>query len=266
MVSWVLGSLFAHDGFMFRLLDYCKENSVPCHIEAVYGNMDCAWVGEEGPYADYNKDLFEEIISKYNEFGIGCWLNFTEKDCDFKDKRCRGMLDFISKCSLNKVVVSSKRLANNIKRKYPGVEIISSMTNTLNEVGGIGEMRFEMKNSNICEKSIVLVNERIFSNRSFMLKLFELCSKFKKEGKEKTRNEYKDLVEWVIDKKRKNPLSTSMLDFLDVEELIKRGVKYLYLGSFGLNEVTFMRDIGDFLYRGSKYYLNALVIVQGGVI
>lgn len=259
--SWVLGSLFLHDGFVLNFIKFCNMHHIPHKICAVYGGMFNSWVGDEGPYAEFDEGLFEEIVKEYNKLGVSCYINCSNKKAKPEDEEIIEILGSFNKVYgvENKIVCRGDTLKE--KAKKLGVGVLQSISSKC--VCGSFEEGITLPNHVSSENDIVIVNERLLESAEDLNKFFKICENLRKDGKESSsryRLEYNDLIEDIICRKRNNWKNHLLIPTITSNHLKNTCM----LKAWGLSSESFIRDMGDFMYNGSTEFLNFVTLLQRG--
>lgn len=259
--SWVLGSLFLHDGFVLNFIKFCNMHHIPHRICAVYGGMFNSWVGDEGPYAEFDESLFREIVGEYNKLGVSCYINCSNKKAKPEDENILEVLSELNKEHgvENKIVCMGNSLKD--KAKKLGVGVLQSISSKC--VCGSIEEGITLPNNISSEKDIVIVNERLLESGEDLNKFFKICDNLRKDGKESSsryRLEYNDLIEDIIGRKRNNWKVHNLLPVAISSDM----PNICMLKAWGLSPESFIRDMGDFMYNGSVEFLNFVTLLQRG--
>jgi len=108
-----------------------------CEIGSIYGApADCIWGGGRAGFGDGSP---EEICKLMNEYEIPARLTFSNsllKEEHLADSKCNRLCEMFEEGSVrNGVIVHSDILADYIRKKYPGLYLVSSTTKVLTEFG-----------------------------------------------------------------------------------------------------------------------------------
>ena len=79
-IDWNIGSLFAHDNYIIKLLIIMRELGIDTHIKYVFGSIPTVLCGGRVPPRDATLDNAFKIIDRYNQLGVGCRLTFSSHD------------------------------------------------------------------------------------------------------------------------------------------------------------------------------------------
>ena len=297
-VVWSIGSLFAHDDFVLKVDKICKEYGEEHSIKYAYGSIPCVLTGGVIPPRTATLDNALELIDEYNSAGISCRLAFTKKDVleeDMRDGIVTGLLSHLEKNSSdsidNGVIVSDDRLARYI-RDTCKIEIISSSLSTLlND----GEESLEYYNSlfdiydivriyprcflfnrnifdnlNHPERVEISVNNRDFLNRGLMKDYYKavdtVCYRYAKNQDFKSDLDRVETILSDINKgKRERPLAGYTLSYHDILWLCSKGIKRFCLEGRDFNGISFVRDLGDYVFN-YNYFLNIASSILEGVV
>lgn len=260
--SWVLGSLFLHDGFVLNFIKFCNMHHIPHKICAVYGGMFNSWVGDEGPYAEFDEELFKEIVEEYNKLGVSCYINCSNKKAKPNDENILEILKrFNKKYNIeNKIVCRGNTLK--LEAEKCGVGVLQSLSSKC--VLNSQEDGITLPNHIYSKGDVVIVNERLLETSEDLNKFFKICKNLRDDSKDnliKYRLEYNDFIEEIISKKRANWRAHNLMS------PIRSNVNNVcMLKAWGLSAESFIRDMGDFMYGGSVEFLNFVTLMQRGEI
>ena len=297
-VEWCVGSLFAHDDFVLKVDKICKEYGEVHKIKYVYGSIPCVLTGGVIPPRTATIDNAKELIDEYNSSDISCRLAFTKKnvlDEDMKDGIVTSLLSHLEKNNSdsvhNGVIVSDDNLARYIRDSYR-IEIISSSISTLlndkeesldyyNSLFDIYDIvriypRCFLFNRNIFDNLTYpdrvefSVNNRDFLNRNLMKSYYnaidDVCYKYAKGLDFKNDLDRVESIISDINKgKRERPLAGYTLSYHDILWLYSKGIKRFCLEGRDFSGVSFVRDLGDYVFN-YNYFLNIASSILEGVV
>ena len=295
--DWNIGALFAHDGYVFHLYETCKELNIEFPIKYVFGSIPCLLQGGRvSPRTAELQDAFE-IMEKYQGMGIGCRLTFsstliTEKDLD--DKVSNALLGKLNEGRENGVIISSDLLAVYVKEKYKNLCIISSQVKPSTEVG-LGNDTVEYYNNLFNMYDLVVVNPVKCRDEEFLRKLeykdrvefitnhrcrpnctlakkhYELQMEFEREdmagrNTRRIKEALENLLSTCSCYRMEKPLENSILSNSEIERLCDIGFKHFKLEGRDNNGISFMRDVGQWIFNPDGPYLSITQSFQGGPI
>lgn len=294
--EWCVGALFAHDQFIINLYDKCRELNISFPIKYVFGGLVCHFHG--GRLAPYSLKIDDacEIIREYNKRGIFCRLTFSNPDVhekDLNDYIGNKLLEVANSYKGNGVYVSSDILAKYIREKYSNLEVIASSVKVANEceLGVSDTLYYYKKVLDVYDKVVVNVsrvldgeldsldlNRVIVIPNSRCIKNCPMCSKHYKLSIEldmlaENNKDYKECEESLKELVGKcnnthliDPLNTSLLSISDVNMLVDKGIRSFELEGREYNGITFIRDIGHWIFNPDGPYLSIVRAIQGGNI
>ena len=76
-IDWNIGSLYAHDDFVWKVLRVCNEINESSNISHVFGSIPCVLQGGRIPPRDASISDALDIIDTYNSLGVGCRFTFS---------------------------------------------------------------------------------------------------------------------------------------------------------------------------------------------
>jgi hypothetical protein len=285
-LDWNVGSLFAHDAFMFKLFDVCKSIGIDVPIKYVFGSIPCVLQGGRiAPRTAVLPDALK-LLGEYNSRGIGCRLTFSsnmvEKE-ELKDELCNELMGYLNEANdvSNGVIVSSDLLAEYIKETYPNLQVISSQVKPSVEVG-LGNDSAEYYNKLFDLYDVVVVNPFKVNDGKFLNSLEHKdrvefianhhchpnCQMSKRHyevqveiSKKALRNEdYSEEMEELckineacMNMRKKFPLSGTSYSYQDIEMLVRMGLKHFKVEGRDNSGECFMRDLGDYVFNHEMY-------------
>ena len=105
-----------------------------CKIGSIYGApADCLWGGGR---VGFGEDDPESVLALLREYGISGRLTFSGsllREEHLSDRKCGRLCALFEKSGGNGVIVHSELLLDDLKKKYPGLYIVSSTTKVLTE-------------------------------------------------------------------------------------------------------------------------------------
>lgn len=146
-IDWNIGGLFAHDKFIFDLLDCIKVIGEPNTIKCVFGSIPCMFQGGRIPPRDATIENARNIINAYNKRGVSCLLTFSNyyiTKSMLDDKLSNSLLDILYNNNKdfkdnnninNGIILSSDLLLDYVKNKYSNLYTISSQVKPSIEIG-----------------------------------------------------------------------------------------------------------------------------------
>ena len=295
--DWNVGALFAHDGFVFRLYDICAKVGIAFPIKYVFGSIPCLFQGGRVSPRTATMADAKAIIEKYNSYGIGCMLTFSSvliKKEDLQDEQCNALLSYINEGKNNGVIIASDILAKYVKENYKNLTVMASQVKPSVEVG-LGNDTVEYYNKLFDLYDIVVVNPTKISDNSFLENLkykdrveFLVnhrcrpdCSLAGAHYKLQMELEYAKLHQKDISGLQKNldtlmsichsyreesPLDNALISSNDVEHLVLKGFKHFKIEGRDNNGITFIRDIGHWVYNPDGIYLSLVQSFQNGAV
>lgn len=295
--DWNVGGLFAHDGFIFRLQDTCKKLNIKFPIEYVFGSIPCLFQG--GRVSPQTADIgdAEDLLKEYGKRGIGCRLTFSNTritDEDLSDEVSNRLLACVNAGENNGVIVSSNLLARYIRNRYPNLTVVSSLVKPSVEIG-LGNDTAEYYNNLFDLYDVVVVNPSIHDNLELLSAIEHKdrveflvnhrcrrnCTMAKKhyelqldleqgslrgEDVEKYGHALLELNEDCLGLRVANPLDTNILSVNDINRLRDMGFKHFKLEGRDYNGITFMRDIGHWIFNPDSIYLSLIHSIQNGPV
>ena len=105
-----------------------------CGIGSVYGApAECIWGGGRVGFGD---DDAKEVLELMREYGVSARLTFSNsllREEHLADKKCNQLCELFEKAGGNGVIVCSELLLDYLKKKYPGLYLVSSTTKVLTD-------------------------------------------------------------------------------------------------------------------------------------
>lgn len=297
-INWSVAGLFAHDRFIHTLIDVLKDLGYENPIKIVYGSIPCIMSGGVLPPLNPPKDEVMKILDEYNDRGVGCRLTFSSvfvKEEGFEDETCDTLLEHLNKMDSvkNGVIISDPRYAQYVRNKYPNLEIIASYMKSIFEAGLGNEtpkfyndmfkdfdyitvnpykiMDYEFINSiDNKDKVIFHVNSRELPNDPLMEKFYAALMKInlKALGNIEHKEEDKALDEVVTQNykiKASYPLAGVNFSQSEIEDLLRMGFKNFSILGRENDGVTFVRDLGEYLFVPNLYNRIAQAILRSAV-
>lgn len=289
LANWNIGAFCSFEGIFFKLSDWLKILEISNPIKTVFGAPNCSWNGGRVATKTLTIDEVKKYIDEWNNRGIGCRFTFSRYDVeDVDDIFCNTLLDYAdSMSSLNGVIVSSDKLAEHIKSKYPRLNLIASLVKSTYEKGRTPEYFNELIDRYDC----VVIPSEYASNNEF---LGNLKNKLKTEfivnhtcrqfcdfaDKHYTamnnvdkaiRNGYREEYDkaWAesmgyVNKCHKlrvlNPFNSCFMSDEKIDNLIKKGFVNLKIEGRDYNAAVFVREVGQYIFERSKYTSLMLAI------
>lgn len=303
-ISWCIGSLFAHDGFVVDTLRVCKELNENPNIDYVFGGIPCVMHGGRIPPRDVNnmEDAFN-IIDRYNKMGVSCRLTFSSMlltDEDLSDSRSNELLERLNSNNKeykvdNGVLVSMDGLAKYIKSNYKELTVISSLVKPSVEVGlgndnvdyynklfetydrvtvnpfYVNDIEF-LRGLENHDKVDFIVNHRCLPNcqiagEHYIVQL--LLEKDVKNQDEDKLNEHikelKRIQDYCYSVRKKYPLAGVSYSESEIDMLISEGFTNFRLEGRENDGKTFVRDMGDYIFGYNSFMRLSKAILEGTV-
>lgn len=304
-VSWCIGSLLAHDGFVIETIKVCNEIGENPNIDYVFGGIPCVMNGGRIPSRDVKdiKDAFD-IIDEYNSLGISCRLTFSNMlltDEDLGDSRSNELLERLHSNNKeygtdNGVLVALDGLAKYIRVNYNTLSIISSLVKPSVEVG-LGNESIDYYNKlfdtydritvnpyyvndvgflrglDNHDKVDFIVNHRCLPNCKFAGQHYFAQSyvemdinKPENSSKEKLNShlaELKEVKDSCYSIRKKYPLAGVSYNDSDIDLLISEGFKNFRIEGRDYDGRTFVRDLGDYVFRYNTFMRLSSAILEG---
>ena len=300
-LDWNIGSLFAHDAYVWKLVDVLNELGYVNPIKYVFGSIPCLFQG--GRVAPRNAELKDaySIFDEYNKRNIGCRLTFSStliRENDLTNTLCNSLMSYLNdkgKEANNGVIVSSDLLAKYIRQNYPNLQVISSQVKPSVEVGlGTEEENLDYYNSLFDLYDIVVVNpfkaidgnfisglkytervEFIANHRCVpncpMAKLhYETQMKLgvaALDGADLTDfvNTLDEINKKCLGVKASYPLAGTSMSQSTIENLVRKGFTQFKIEGRDNDGICFIRDLGDYIFETYLYQRVANAIMQEAV-
>lgn len=302
-IDWNIGSLYAHDDFVWKVLRVCNEINESSNINHVFGSIPCVLQGGRIPPRDASISDALDIIDTYNSLGVGCRFTFSSTiitDEDLNDDMSNQILSRIEENNSkydnvkNGVIVASDKLATYLKERYESLELIASQVKPSVEVG-LGNDTSDYYNSLFDMYDIVVVNPFKINDGVFLDKLnhhdrvefivnhrclpncpmagrhYQLQEKIGKDFllngniSDELLNDMKELNSTCDDRRTKFPLAGDSMSYSDIEYLISLGFKHFKLEGRDCPGTTFVRDMGDYIFNHEKFSRLAHSILGSAV-
>lgn len=278
-VSWKVPSLFYQDHVVLMLSDLCNELNINLPISSVYGCVKSTWGGgRPSMMQDIDRNLAEEIISKYNARNISCCFTFSNYNVTrdhLEDRIGNLLLDVASQTGVqNYAIVSSDILTEYIRDKYPNIKLISSILKPIYELDAY-DFAPEYYNK-LCEiyDRVVVRSELCFYNK-FLKKL-----KYKNKIEiivnqdcliycplSRKHYDFHSLVELGLKDRKEGFCSraklipetvfnTSLLSNQDLDRIIPLGFKSFKLRGRTYTEYQLLELIGNYVFDPTGVYQN----------
>lgn len=278
-IKWNIGSLFAHDKYVWSLLGVIKELGYNNPIKYVFGSTPCLFQGGRIPPRDAEISDALRIIDKYNDYGVGCRLtysNYLLKEEDLEDGYCNTFLEHLNKGNNNGVILSSDILAKYIKDKYPNLQLIASQVKHSVEVG-LGHDTVDYYNKLFDLYDLVVINPFKVQDMKFLSEIkyperVEFIANHRcvpncplakvhyetqmKLGMKALNNEDISIEQQILEDinqeclriKKTYPLVGISFSQSDIEELGRMGFTQFKLEGRDNDGVCFIRDMGDYIF------------------
>lgn len=295
--DWNVGALFAHDGFIFRLQDTCKKLDIKFPIEYVFGSIPCLFQG--GRVSPQTAEIGDalDLLKEYGARGIGCRLTFSNTritDKDLSDEVSNKLLACVNAGENNGVIVSSDLLARYIRDRYPNLTLVSSLVKPSVEMG-LGNETPEYYNKLFSLYDVVVINPALLDRADFLESIIHKdrieflvnhrcrknCTMARKhyelqldleqatlrgEGIEGQRERLMELNNVCLGLRSENPTDTNILSVNDINRLQSMGFNHFKIEGRDYNGVTFMRDIGHWIFNPDSVYLSLVHSFQNGPV
>lgn len=297
-IDWNVGALFAHDRFMWKLLDICKELNYEVPIKYVFGSIPCRFQGGRVAPRDADLENAYKIFDAYRDRGVGCRLTFSNvfiTEDDLGDDLSNNLLDYLNThndTGLNGVIVASDILAKYIKEKYPTLQLISSQVKPSCETGlGDDKDTVEYYNNLFDLYDVVVVNPFKVNDVKFLNgirypervefianhRCVPNCPRAKVHyetqmmlgnkflSNEDYSEEEKRLAKInaeCIEIKKQYPLAGNSFSQSDIEQLLRMGFTQFKIEGRDNDGVCFIRDLGDYIFNTYLYDRIASSIME----
>lgn len=301
-LDWNIGSLFAHDDFVWKVLGVMKELGVETNIKYVFGSIPCLLQGGRVPPRDSSIENAKKIIDKYNSFGVSCRLTFSNtkiKEEAYEDTLSNQLLSILEENNKkysnihNGVMVSLDSLKDFIKKKYPSLEIIASLVKTTVE-NTLGRETADYYNNLLKEYDIVVMNPAKISDIKLLSEIQDKdriefivnhrclpnCPLAKQHYESMmilsnralanldTREAENRLVQinsWCLKERREYPLAGTSYSIDDIKFLIEMGFKHFKIEGRDNDGITFIRDLGDYIFESSVFNRLSHAIMEHAI-
>jgi len=302
-IKWNIGSLFAHDKYIWDLIDVIKDIGYENPISYVFGSIPCLFQGGRIPPRDAKVESALSILDEYNKRDVGCRLTFSNmfiSETDLKDILSNKLLSHLNNSEYNVkngVIVASDLLAKYIRDTYPNLELIASQVKPSCEVGlgpDDNNDTVEYYNKLFDTYDIVVVNpfkvqdggfinsikypervEFIANHRCVpncpMSKLhYETQMRLGMgllygENIEQYEKTLSEIHRECIKVKSSYPLAGTTLSQSEIENLVRLGFINFKLEGRDNSGECFIRDIGDYIFIPYLYQRISASIMQGVV-
>lgn len=294
-IDWNVGSLFAHDRYIHKLLDYCKELNYDTGIKYVFGSIPCILQGGRIAPRDATLENAFNIMKKYFDRGVSCRLTLSSNmvtEEELSDELSNKLLDFLNSNNDgldNGIIVSSDLLANYIRDKYQNLKLIASQVKPSVEVG-LGEDSVDYYNSLFDLYDTVVVNPFKVNDIKFLKDIkypdrvefianhhclpncpmakshYEIQIKISKKALKnedieediKTLNSINDKC---IMNRKYYPLAGTFSES-DIDMLISLGYKHFKIEGRDNSGDCFVRDVGQYIFNEHLYTRLAHAILE----
>lgn len=298
-LDWNIGSLFAHDAYVWKLVDVLNELGYQNPIKYAFGSIPCLFQGGRVAPRDAELNNAYKIFDEYNNRGIGCRLTFSStliQEQDLQDDLCNKLMSYLNdkgENANNGVIVSSNLLAKHIKENYNNLQVISSQVKPSVEVG-LGNDNVDYYNDLFDLYDIIVVNPfkaqdgKFLDNLKYHNKVEFItnhrcvpnCPNAKlhyetqmKLGIAALRGE--DLTDYVntlnainqqcLKTKAMYPLAGTSMSVSLIEDLVRRGFTQFKIEGRDNDGVCFIRDLGDYIFETYLYQRISNAIMQNAV-
>ncbi|MBQ8887293.1 MAG: hypothetical protein IJY61_06295 [Candidatus Gastranaerophilales bacterium] len=131
-VSWSMPLLFSQSSLFIPFFhELFKENNP---IKYIFGAPRCKWAGgRDSNFHIPSLNLTERMIKGISKYGMTpafTLSNTSLKKEDLDDKYCNGLLEIISDCNAE-VIVVSELLSEYIRKKFPNIKICASIIKSI---------------------------------------------------------------------------------------------------------------------------------------
>ena len=291
-LDWNIGSLFAHDDFVWKILGICKELGIDSNIKYVFGSIPCKFQGGRIPARTATLENARKIIRRYNkEFGVSCRLTFSNalitKE-DLEDELSNSLLQILEDSNKefgvqNGLMVTLDILADYVRETYPSLELISSQVKPSVEVGfGDDRDTVDYYNKLFDKYNIVVVNPLKVQDYSFLEhvkykdrvefivnhRCIPNCPLVKKhyitqmlisdkflsdESCDKEKEELSEIHSWCESSRKKYPLLGTSMSEDDIDLLLSMGYKHFKVEGRDNEGSCFVRDLGDYVFNHHEF-------------
>lgn len=298
-LDWNVGSLFAHDRFMFKLFDVIKELGYENPIKYVFGSIPCLFQGGRIPPRDAEIEDAIAIMDSYNDRGVACRLTFSNTfltEEDLQDELCNTLMAHLNERAEtveNGIIVSSNILAGYIREKYENLQIIASQVKPSTECV-LGKDSADYYNELFSLYDIIVVNPFKINDIQFLRNLKDHdrvefianhrcvpdCPMAKahyevqmKIGMKALRGEsYDEEMKTLIDinrsclaVKKSFPLAGNSYSQSDIELLIREGFTQFKIEGRDNEAGCFIRDLGEYIFVPHLYNRIAAAIMDRAI-
>lgn len=300
-LNWNIGSLYAHDRFVYKLVDVLKELEYESPIKYVFGSIPCLFQGGRIPPRDAKVEDALDILDEYNKREIGCRLTFSNifltKE-DLNDELCNILLKHLNENgerAENGVIVASNLLANYIREKYENLQIIASQVKPsvectlgknkdtvgyyndlfdlydvivvnpfkINDIEFLRELKYH-------ERVEFIVNHRCVPDCPMAKKHYETQMML---GMKALRGEsYKDeeytlasINHNCIATKKAYPLAGNSYSQSDIELLVREGFTQFKIEGRDNDAGCFIRDLGEYIFTSHLYNRISAAIMEQAI-
>ena len=296
-LNWNVGGFMSHDRYLIDLLDKCKEMQISLPFKYVFGSIPCKWQGGRIAPRDATLGVVARLIHEYNSRGVGVRFTFSSyliNEADLSDEVCNAIMQLLSNDPRNGVIISSDILYDYIKQKYPQVQMIASIVKSAHECptadaayynrlinkydlvvidsSFIDEPKFLSKLSD-CSKIEFLANHRCMKNCPMAAKHYDTQTKLEqavladnKADIEKYSEQLKKINEYCIHAKTEDPTNISTLSQSDIYYLIGLGCTNFKLEGRDYDGLTFVRDLGTWIFDPYGPYLGIAHVILGNPV
>lgn len=301
-IDWNIGSLFAHDDYIIKLLYLMRELDTTNPIKYVFGSIPTVLCGGRVPPRDATLDNAFKIIDRYNQLGVGCRLTFSSHDVskdELSDELSNNLMQHLEDNNqkygvrMNGIILMSELLGEYIYNNYNSLELISSQVKPSVEVG-LGKDTVDYYNRLFDLFDIVVVNpsrwmdsniihglkfidrvEFITNHRCFMdcpmagshyKAQVELNKKMLRgEDCSKENKVLKSINDWCYNSRLEYPLNGVSFGDSEINLLIDNGVKHFKLEGRDNSATSFLRDLGDYIFN-HQYFSRIAHSIMGEAV
>lgn len=295
-IDWRVSGLFAHDRFIWELLNICEAYKITVPIKSVYGSIPCLFQGGNIPPRTADMNNVRGILQKYDDLGISCQLTFSNMMIDdLNDETSNELLKILNSLSNTRhgVIVAQDSLLTHIRDNYKNLYIVSSIVKPTYEVGlgndtvgyyndlskrydyvevnpfKVNEIDF-LANHKDREKVIFSVNNRCLPNCDKSWEHADLIMNIntkscKKEDFQEELKSLDTLLGNCIKLHQTYPLAGNQMSQSDIEMLLRYGYKNFSLEGRCHDATCFIRDMGDYIFESYLFNRIACAIMGGNV-
>lgn len=284
-----VGTMFSHDAFAFLLLETCEQQGIEAPFDYVFGSVPCALQGGRAAPYTFEQDEIADIFNRYAQAGVGCRLTFSNSNIepqDLADAQSNFLLAYLNEGKNNGVIVTSDLLAEYIRDAYPNLQIISSLVKpTVENV--LGQETPQYYNSLFERFDIVVVNSAFAYDDEFLSKLDHKdkveficnhrcrpnCPRSKEHyitqtnsaraastgdeaNKKRLEDKLREINNWCLSERQKNPLVNSLIDTQRIQELTDAGFKHFKIEGRDYPIYCIVRDVGNWIFEPEGIYLS----------